>query len=207
MDSEKCALLDEYIERGIRFADKAKSPLMRVLGWLLAIVTLGRARFDGYWTTIGNRVWMPMHAWRGPMLNFREVIEHEAHHVAQFRRAGLGSAWLGVVVIAPLYLLLPVPVGLAWGRWRIERTAYVAGAMAALDRLYPNHIAPVDSLDAIADEYAASVSGPSYGWAWPRRWARRWFLKALIAADSRRAFRGGLQLMTESSERLLNRRS
>jgi hypothetical protein len=72
--------------------------------------------------------------------------------------------------MALAYLLLPLPMGLAWCRMRLEREAYeetvrvhhALGGRAATDRL--------------RDHILRQFTGPSYGWMWPfPRTMARWY--------------------------------
>ena len=53
------------------------------------------------------------------------------------------------------YLLLPLPIGLAWFRWASERRAYLVQLRAGA------------SVDATVETLWSR-----YGWCWPRPWMR-----------------------------------
>ena len=72
---------------------------------------------------------------------------------------GWPSAWWGVAGAA---VLLPLSIGLAYFRWRIERVAYMIQVRAAWQR--PKAI-----------EHIVGVLWTGYLWSWPRSWMRRWF--------------------------------
>lgn len=141
------------------------------LHWLVVIVTFGRNRrfATDYVTTIGRWIAVPV-----GMEPSAGLLAHERHHVSQFARAGLGVPEIGIVVLGIAYLLLPLPLGLAWCRWRIERTAYVAGWTVELAAM-PAEWRFVRRQQLIAHGVEQMTAG-AYGWAWPFPAAvRRWF--------------------------------
>ena len=136
---------------GVRVLPKADSRLMRTCGFLLR--ALGNRVFvQRYWTTIGRTIYYP--ACVADPLAHPIVLEHELVHVRQWQRWGLWM-WFS-------YLCLPLPVGLAWFRFRWEREAYLVDIAHAQDR--------EREIGRIVD---ALWFG--YGFAWPRRWMQRWF--------------------------------
>lgn len=70
-----------------------------------------------------------------------------------------GSFWLAAVVLAPLSL------GFAWGRWRVEREAYLTNIRARTD--------PKERAEVI--EWIVNSLWKNYLWTWPRSWMRAWF--------------------------------
>ena len=60
------------------------------------------------------------------------------------------------------YLLMPLPFGLAWFRFRWEREAYLIQIAHAQDR--------EREITRVVD-----TLWYGYGRPWPRRWMRRWF--------------------------------
>lgn len=152
----------EHIDRqlkqhGVRLVPKTSSSLMRFIGFLL--LAIGNRRFvDHYWTTLARTIYYP--AGIADPLDHRGVLEHELVHVRQWERWNV-ILWL-------TYLLLPLPLGLAWFRWRWEREAYLVQLRRAANR--KNEIVRiVESL------------WTGYGWPWPRRWMQRWFEKQVAS--------------------------
>jgi hypothetical protein len=144
--------------RGVRFLPKPASRLMRFAAQLLRL--LGNRRFlEDYWTTIGRTVFHPASV-EDPYDHPR-VIAHELVHVRQWERFGL-FLWLS-------YLLLPLPFGLAWFRWRWEREAYLADLRQGR--------ASGEQVDRVVESLWSG-----YGWPWPRRWMKRWFARRLSEA-------------------------
>ncbi|MFK7740400.1 MAG: hypothetical protein AB8H80_08750 [Planctomycetota bacterium] len=141
---------------------RAKSS-SRIMRWCARFARLfGNPRFQShFWTTLGRTIYYPTlvdDPWRHP-----RVLRHELVHVRQWQRWGL-LFWIS-------YLLLPLPVGLAWCRWRWEREAYLEDLAQA---------ANVD----MAMEHIVQSLWRNYGWAWPRPWMRRWFRRKLQRNES-----------------------
>jgi hypothetical protein len=105
------------------------------LAFLVKVFTFGKNStfMTQYSTTIGNKIRLSQTAWdyqtTDPGL-FYQTISHELTHVAQFKKYGLGSVWLGVIVQSILYLLLPIPMGFAYFRYKFESEAYLVGFKA-----------------------------------------------------------------------------
>jgi hypothetical protein len=136
---------------GVRLRPKAESRLMRACGFLLRAIGQ-RAFVERFWTTLGRTIYYP--ACVSDPLAHPVVLEHELVHVRQFRRWGVWM-WFS-------YLLLPLPFGLSWFRFRWEREAYLVDLAHAADREC--------EIERIVDTLWFN-----YGFPWPRRWMRRWF--------------------------------
>jgi hypothetical protein len=163
----------------LRVIEKARSPFSRLIDIALRIVTLGGQRhfLTRYVTTIGTTIYLP-EGWERRSPESRYVtLRHEAVHLRQFRRYGL-------VGTALLYLLPVLPLGLAYGRARLEWEAYaetlratreVFGRDAAHDHELHTHI-------------VRQFTGPAYGWMWPFPCVvRRWIDRALGELEVERA--------------------
>lgn len=167
------ALRDELAGRArpVRIVKKSASWHQRAAAVALRVVTLGgqRTYLTHYVTTLGHTIyvpddfddWAPGRAW--------QILRHEAVHVAQFERYG----WAIMVLV---YGLLPLPIGLAYGRARLEWEAYRETLRAVAD---------LEGLEAarspvLAEEIVRRFTGPDYGWMWPfPRAVRRWIEDAL----------------------------
>jgi hypothetical protein len=74
--------------------------------------------------------------------------------------------------MAVLYLLVPLPAGLAWCRAWFEKQAYAETIRAAAE---VHGVACVRD-PAFRDRILRQFTGPSYGWMWPfRRGLERWY--------------------------------
>lgn len=86
-------------------------------------------------------------------------------------------AWavVGIVPVGVAYLLLPLPIGLAWCRYALERSAYAHQAEAL--------IAVGWDRAKLIDRAVEQLATGAYGWAWPFPAAvRGWFEKRLPQA-------------------------
>lgn len=150
--------------------DRKWRRLWLIIDSLLEILSQGKnvSFYRKCTTTIGPYVFFPA-GWESKRADLVDCVtlQHEIEHVKQFRRCGGGNAWLGVPLFALLYLLFPVPVGLAWFRYSAERTAYKKSVEAW--KGYGVNVNPT--------YYIETLSGPTYLWPWPAAWVRKWFEK------------------------------
>lgn len=99
--------------------------------------------------TIGRTIYHP--TGRDPK-KYPTTVAHELVHVDQ-------QAKLGVLLFTALYLFAPLPVGIAYFRWKFEREAYLVNIR----------------LGAMTPVTAADVLWRGYGWPWPKGAMARWF--------------------------------
>jgi hypothetical protein len=141
------------------------------LHYIVMVVTFGGNRNfrKGYYTTIGPIVGVP-EDWEKRSAGSRQaVLEHELIHIKQCKKFGLGNAWVGLPLYTILYLLLPLPIGFAYFRWRFEREAYTHGINVKLG-WEPHRRAEL--IDRAVDQ----LSSGKYGWTWPfKKSVRRYF--------------------------------
>ncbi len=170
-EDRKRALLDDFARRSppIRVVKKSAFWHQRAADIALKCVTLygQRTYLTRYVTTLGRTIYVPDDFDTWEPARACEVLRHEAVHVAQFERLG----WIGMVL---LYGILPLPMGLAYGRARLEWEAYAETLRA---------VAEIEGLaaarsPALEDEIVRRFTGPDYGWMWPfpgvvRGWIRR----------------------------------
>ncbi|MBX3181372.1 MAG: hypothetical protein KIT72_14155 [Polyangiaceae bacterium] len=158
-----------------RIIPKAESRLNRAIHWALFAITLGgqRSYLTAYSTVLGDT----LYTWAGweQMTGEEQVIllRHEWVHLRQRRRyTTLGMAWLYLV---PLF-----PLGLAYGRARIEWEAY-AETLRATHEL-KGRAAARDP--ALKRQIVGRFTGPAYGWMWPfPRQVGRWYDQVLEELD------------------------
>lgn len=147
-----------------------------MLHWCVCIVTFGRNRrfLTNYWTTIGPIIAIPLN-WDMTTPLSRVLLAHERWHVRQQERAGFGNAWIGMIPWGLFWLFGPLPIGLSWGRYVLERSAYVEGFRVQL-RLASEAGEDVKALRIRLIDFAVEqLTTAAYGWAWPfphsvRRW-------------------------------------
>lgn len=162
------AFVDEIVREfpSFRIRPKSASALQRAIAIALKIITLGAQHeyLTRYHTVLGYTLWVPS-AWPSSPDDARYILlRHERVHLRQRRRYGM----IGMTL---LYLLPFLPLGLAWGRARIEWEAYSETLRAT---------AEVKGLDAardgeLHDYIVKQFSSGVYGWMWPfpaviRRW-------------------------------------
>lgn len=167
-------LLSEF--PAFRIVEKRNDALSRLIDVALRTLTLGgqRSYLSHYHTVIGDTLYVP-ESWPR-MENVERVIllRHERVHLRQRRRWTLPG-------MAFLYLLPILPLGLAYGRARIEWEAYtetlrataeLKGLQAAQDASLRRHI-------------VRRFTGPDYGWMWPfPRMVERWYDRALAEIEA-----------------------
>jgi hypothetical protein len=156
-----------------RIVAKRDSSLHRAIHVALVALTFGRMRsyLDSYQTTIGSTVYVTDEWPTWPADRRYVVLRHEAVHLRQFRRWTLPG-------MALLYLLVPLPAGLAWCRARFEQEAYAESIRAAAEVWGAGHPRRAEFREHIIGQFL----GPSYGWMWPfRAGLERWY-DAILAS-------------------------
>jgi hypothetical protein len=150
----------------------------------LGVLALGISRetfLEKFATTFITRQGYPR-AW--PSLSNRVVV-HESRHTTQstwfgwlFAPVAWANrrlrAWLGVPGFALAYFVLPLPIGLAAGRFYLELDADKAAWRRGLREGW---LTP-DEVLRHAARRAETMSGGAYVWAWPRPWARGSYRRA-----------------------------
>jgi len=161
---------------GFRIVRKDGSRLQRAIDRALRIVTFGQMTtyLDSFQTTIGKTVYVTPD-WDDRDADDRYVtMRHEAVHLRQFRRFTLPG-------MALLYILLPLPMGLAYFRMRFERAAYAETIRASAEVWGPDYASGRE----LRDHVIGAFVGPSYGWMWPFRSAlERWYDQVVEELDA-----------------------
>lgn len=142
---------------GVRVLPKSDSRFCRVIDRALRIITFGgQDRFlDSYVTTLGRRIYVP-DSWFAMDAGERYcILRHEAVHLGQFRR----FTWPGMIL---LYLLLPLPVGLAGGRAWLEWQGY----RETLDAHWQLYGPAAARSDGLKKGIVRRFTGPDYAWMW-----------------------------------------
>jgi hypothetical protein len=145
--------------------------LSRAIDVALRIVTLGGQRdyLTKYHTVIGDTLYVPETWDELPDLDRVILLRHERVHLRQRRR-------YGGPLMTFLYLFPFFPLGLAYGRARIEWEAYTETLRAT---------AELRGLEAARDpglreRIVSRFLGPDYGWMWPfRSVVERWYDQVL----------------------------
>lgn len=133
--------------------EKSKSPLMRALGTILFFNPTFMTKFV---TTFGRWMWVPSEwsAWKDAVRE--DVLRHERIHLLQQKR-------LGFLLFAFLYVLFPLPLGLAWYRARFEWEAYSESIRASAERYGLVHLRDPRT----KAYYVSFFTTSAYGWMWP----------------------------------------
>src|SRR5690606_10562528 len=106
------------------------------------------------------------------------LLRHERVHLRQRRRYGFA-------LMAFLYLIPFIPLGLAYGRARLEWEAYCETLRATAEL---KGLAAARS-PMLRQQIVARFVGPDYGWMWPfPKMVQRWYRAALQAIESDQAF-------------------
>jgi hypothetical protein len=165
------ALRAEFLE--FRIVRKDRSWMHRAIHHALRALTLGRMTtyLEAFHTTIGRTVYVTAD-WDVCDADQRYVtLRHEAVHLRQFRRFTLPG-------MAVLYLLVPLPMGLAWFRAHFEKQAYAESIRAAAEVWGPAYPRRPEYRRYVI----AQFTGAAYGWMWPfRRGLERWYDQVLAS--------------------------
>jgi hypothetical protein len=154
-----------------RIRPKRGSALSRCIDIALRVLTLGaqHSYLTEYHTVLGHTLYVP-DTWESASdVDRAIVLRHERVHLRQLRR-------YGTALLAFLYLVPWFPVGLAWGRARLEWEAYSETLRAT---------AQYRGVDALRNpELRARIVGRfvggAYGFMWPfPRQVGRWFDEAV----------------------------
>lgn len=155
---------------------KRTSGLQRALGIAIALVTFGAMRTYAtrYHTVLFGVLWVP-DTWDELTDEARYILlRHERVHLRQ--RARLGDF---VMVFAYLFWILPL--GLAWGRARLEWEAYEETVRAT------SEVFGLARARALEPEIVRRFTSADYGWMWPfPRRVRAWFRATLETLDQGR---------------------
>ncbi|HEY0479409.1 MAG TPA: hypothetical protein VGD37_17945 [Kofleriaceae bacterium] len=161
---------------GFRIVRKDRSWLHRAIHHALRLITLGRmtSYLDAFQTTIGRTVYVTAD-WDDQDRDERYVtLRHEAVHLRQFRSFTLPG-------MAVLYLLLPLPMGLAWFRAYFEKAAYAESIRAAAEVWGPAYPRRPEYRRHVIGQF----TGAAYGWMWPFRGGlERWYDQVLASLPS-----------------------
>lgn len=164
---------------GFRIVYKRDSALSRWIDRALRLITLGGQRhyLTRYHTVIGDTLYVP-DVWDA-MTDLERIVllRHERIHLLQRRRL----TFLGMAFV---YLVPWFPLGLAYGRARLEWEAYTETLRAT---------AELQGLDAARSPALRRLIverflGPDYGWMWPfESSVQRWYSQVLSQIEREHA--------------------
>jgi hypothetical protein len=154
-----------------RIVAKEGNRLSRWIDVALKLVTWGaqRSYLEHYHTVIGDTLYVPRSWAATDDVGRAIVLRHERVHLRQRRRYGLP-------LLAFLYLIPFLPLGLAYGRARLEWEAYTETIRATAQY---RGIAAAQA-ESLRQQIVARFTGGAYGWMWPfKRQVQRWFDRVL----------------------------
>lgn len=167
-----------------RILPKRGDPLSIAIDWALRLVTLGGQRhyLTRYHTVIGDTLYVP-DTWADlGDLDRVILLRHERVHLRQRRR-------YGAALMTFLYLVPLLPLGLAYGRARIEWEAYVETLRATFEL---RGEAAATSAE-LREQIVRRFTGPDYGWMWPfRSVVEGWYDRAVTELQKERGASRGL---------------
>jgi len=156
---------------GFRIVPKAQDRVSRAIDAALKIVTLGGQRhyLTQYHTVIGYTLYVPESWETATDIDRVILLRHERVHLRQRQRYGFA-------LMAFLYLVPFFPLGLAYGRARLEWEAYDETLRATAEHY---GLAAVKAKD-FRERIIRRFTGPDYGWMWPfRATVEGWYDRAV----------------------------
>ncbi|WP_394826625.1 hypothetical protein [Pendulispora albinea] len=155
---------------------KRHNRLQRAIHRALLVLTLGRMRtyLTQYHTVLFGKLWVPDSFDTMSDADRYILLRHERVHLRQ--RARMGDITMAFVYLIPFF-----PLGLAYGRARIEWEAYTETIRATYE------VFGLPSAKLLRKHIVDRFVGPDYGWMWPfRRMVGRWFDEVIadLAAES-----------------------
>ena len=141
-----------------KIVPKAGDSFSKLIDTALRVVTLGGQRnyLTHYHTVIGYTLYVPSSWNEGTDVDRLILLRHERVHMRQRRRYGM-------VVMAFIYLIPLFPLGLAYGRARLEWEAYEETLRATAEHLGIEVARSPDLRAKLVERF----TGPDYGWMWP----------------------------------------
>ena len=155
---------------------KKDSWLMKFISGFLRVITFNQQKtfLTQYITTIGYTVYVPDSWSEGEDVGRIVTLRHERVHMRQRRS-------LTMPLYTFLYLLCPLPLGLAYFRAKFEMEAYEE-TLKALVELLASGEAIIKHPDYRA-RLIENFTGAGYFWMWPfRGYMERWYDKAVEKA-------------------------
>jgi hypothetical protein len=145
------------------------------LHWAVYVLTFGgnKSFRDSYITTVGPIIAVPV-GWDAKASAYTKwaTLSHERVHLRQTRKLGLGLFWAGILPFWVLYLLLPLPIGLAYFRYLFEREAYFENVLCD-DRVFGKAVA-YKRIERCVEQLTTGA----YGYTWPfKHTVRKYFTR------------------------------
>lgn len=175
LDKARLQAVAQQIDKSVHLYTK-DNWFCTVLSWLLTIIAFGgierRVFLTRFATTIGPLQFYPA-SWN--IASVERVIVHESRHTRQARWFGLGiHPWLGLPLFAVFYLLLFLPMGLAFFRCWFEMDAMRFELRGGYARGYYK----ASEVTLRAEGFGRTVCSKAYGWPLPQSWGLPMFKRA-----------------------------
>jgi hypothetical protein len=150
-----CAALEREFP-GFRLVPKRGNALSEVIHVLLLLATFGAQRryLTDFHTVIGRTLYVPDSWQRLPEVDRVILLLHERVHLLQVRRL----TFLGMALV---YLLPFFPLGLAYGRARLEWEAFAVTLRATAE------LKGLGAARALRPAIVRRFCSGDYGWMWP----------------------------------------
>jgi len=159
-----------------RIVPKRGNGLSCAIDRVLRMVTLGAQHeyMTRYHTVLGNTLYVP-DAWSTtPCIDRIITLRHERVHLRQRRR-------YGDVLLSFLYLIPFFPLGLAYGRARLEWEAYAESVRAMAELKGIDHARSASVKAHVVEQFASGA----YGWMWPfRSRVETWYTDLLSTLEN-----------------------
>jgi len=170
-------LLDQTVEEikdefsSFKIVKKSDSLFMKIIYYLLLIITFGTQKvfMKSYTTTIGNTVYVSSNWERYSVFSKVSLLRHERVHMRQAKKYGM-------FLYSFLYLMFPLPVGLAYYRAKFEKEAYEETISCAYAEGGEAYVKRVLFREYIVGQFTTG----KYLWMWPfRKSVEKWFDKTV----------------------------
>lgn len=164
-------VLKSLLDEGVTIEPKASKWYWRALSSVLFVLTFGKSRFmESATTTIGNVIGTPTMWDKYADAEKYETLLHEAVHIRQYKKFGLGNAWVGIIPVGFAYLFLPFPVGIAYCRAKLEQEGYEESIRAIIQTA--GLTAALESKTFFVSQFTSA----NYLWMWPFKTnVEKWF--------------------------------
>ena len=137
--------------------NKEDSGLMKVIDVCLKILTFGQMNkfMDSFITTLGSKVYVPKRWDNDSLVGRVEILRHERIHMRQAKKYGR-------LLFSFLYLMVPLPGGLAYFRKKFEMEAYEESLRTLYFYEGPKAFTPY-----LKEFFVCQFVSANYFWMWP----------------------------------------
>ena len=139
---------------------KTDSKLMKLIDVCLKVITFGQMKtfMTSFITTLGAKIYV-IEKWESTRLVDKvEILRHERVHMRQAKQYGRFHFTF-------LYLLFPLPIGLAYFPKKFEQEAYEE----SIRTIYQYHGEKAASSSLIKEFIISQFTSANYFWMWPFR--------------------------------------